>query len=32
LKTDIDSLTLHFDDNHILSALFGGHDRYLALI
>lgn len=32
MKTDVDSLTLRFDDNHELSALFGGHDRYLALI
>jgi len=32
LKSDIDSLTLRFNDNHVLSALFGGHDRYLALI
>ncbi len=32
MKTGNDSLTLRFEDNHILSALFGGHDRYLALI
>ncbi len=32
LKHENDSLTLRFDDIEVLSSLFGGHDRYLALV
>ncbi len=32
MRHENDSLTLRFDDTGMLSSLFGGHDRYLALV